>query len=625
MTLLVFIFLLAFVQARSSDGKYFTSSPLLGPRQVTGLLYGSVTVKCFYQATKVNRHDRKYWCKESTRQCSTIISSNGYLSREYEGRATITDFPDYGLFTIEILGLRKSDMGTYKCGIGINNKLFFRVKLDVSEDSVIPEEAQLFYIKQQGAVTITCDFGNLYGTARKYLCRMTENQCSTVIDASGNVNPSYKGRVLLNHNEAPGSFNIFMTQLKRQDSGLYLCGAGWYGISGETKELNIHIYEEPLLSKGNAEQPLVKGVLDGSVSVECYYDPKGNVTLKYLCKWRKNGCTQLINNFGDVLDSYEGRIVMHDNPENGTFTVILNQLQETDAGYYWCMTDGEQEKKSTTELKIIEGQPNLKGLKEINIVAGSPLSLTCSYPCKYYSYNKYWCKWKNTACDPLSSYELNQTGLVVNCDKDSRILSLNFDHVAPSDQGWYWCGVKYEGRYGETMAVYLRIEGAFQGSEDAPDAESNRDAAILGIDSRLRKSKIATGVENPTESPAEHNNSKVLLSVLIPLGVMFLLLATIFALVKFKIFKNSDRVSVASYRTNISMTDFENASQYGAKDNACMEEAHETQLGEINEYAITTGSPKEAPKSTKRGSKEEAEMAYSTFLLNSESISATSS
>ncbi|XP_077190931.1 polymeric immunoglobulin receptor-like [Paroedura picta] len=620
MTLLLFIFLLAFVQVGSAD--VLASSSMLGPRQVTGLLHGSVTVKCFYPATRVNRHDRKYWCKQSTRQCSTIVSSNGYISRDYEGRATITDFPDYGLFTVEISGLRRNDIGSYKCGIGINDKLFFKVKLDVSQDSVVPEEAQLFYIKQQGAVTITCDFGSQYGTARKYLCRMTETQCITVIDTLGNVNSSYKGRVLLNYNEAPGSFNIFMTQLKRRDSGLYLCGAGRYGTSGETKELNIHVYEEPLLSNGNIEQPLVKGVLDGSVSVECYYDPKGNITLKYLCKWRQNGCTQLINSYGDVLDSYEGRIVMHDNPENGSFTVILNQLQENDAGYYWCMTDGEQEKKSSTELKIIAGQPNLRGVNEFNVVAGSPLTMTCSYPCKYYSYSKYWCKWKNTACDPLISHEQNQTGLVVTCDQDSRILSLNFDQVTPTDQGWYWCGVKHEGHYGETMAVYLRIQGAFQRSEDAPNAESNNDVALSKTE---RKSKIAAGVESPVESSAEDNNSKVLLSVLIPLAVMFLLLAAIFAFVKFRFFKNSDRVSVASYRTNISMTDFENASQYGAKNNACMEESHETQLGEMNEYAITSGSPKQEPKTTKRGSKEEAEMAYSTFLLNSESISATNS
>lgn len=103
------------------------------------------------------------------------------------------------------------------------------------------------------------------------------------------------------------------------------------------------------------QPPVLRGVLNGSVSAECHYDPKGNYTIKYWCKWKKHGCTQLINSNGYVLDSYEGRLVMHDNPENGTFTVILNQLKEGDAGHYWCMTDGKLERKSTAELKIVEG------------------------------------------------------------------------------------------------------------------------------------------------------------------------------------------------------------------------------------------------------------------------------
>lgn len=102
-------------------------------------------------------------------------------------------------------------------------------------------------------------------------------------------------------------------------------------------------------------QSLQTGVLGGSVSVQCHYDPKGNDTIKYWCKWKEYGCTLLINNFGFVLDSHEGRIVMHDSPENGTFTIILNLLQKEDAGHYWCMTDGKQERKSTVELRIIEG------------------------------------------------------------------------------------------------------------------------------------------------------------------------------------------------------------------------------------------------------------------------------
>lgn len=109
-----------------------SSSPIFGPRQVTGLLGGSVTVKCFYPQTNVNRHSRKYWCKESTRQCSTIVSSNGFVAKDFAGRATMTDFPENGIFIIEISELQGRDMGPYKCGIGFNNKgLSFKVQLDV--------------------------------------------------------------------------------------------------------------------------------------------------------------------------------------------------------------------------------------------------------------------------------------------------------------------------------------------------------------------------------------------------------------------------------------------------------------------------------------------------------------
>ncbi|XP_042320229.1 polymeric immunoglobulin receptor-like [Sceloporus undulatus] len=350
MAFLGLIVLLAIVQAGSAISN---SSPIFGPKQVTGLLGGSVTVKCFYPRTSVNRHSRKYWCKESTRQCITAISSHGYVAREYENRISITDYPENGIFIIEMSELGRRDMGPYKCGIGFNDKgLSFRVRLDVSAGSVVPEEAQLFYVEQHGSVTISCAFGDQYASDRKYMCRMTKTTCSTIIDTHGNIDPFYKGKVLLSNLEISGSFSIIMTQLKKQDSGLYLCGAGNYGAEGETKKLDIHVYEEALVPKA---QPILHGVQHGSVSVECHYDPKENNTIKYWCKWKEHGCTILINNLGYVRDTYEGRIVMHNSPENGTYTIILNQLRNEDEGYYWCMTSGEQERKSSTELKIVEG------------------------------------------------------------------------------------------------------------------------------------------------------------------------------------------------------------------------------------------------------------------------------
>ncbi|CAM5170407.1 unnamed protein product [Eretmochelys imbricata] len=612
MTFLMFIFLLSFLQAQSA--RILSSSPIFGPRQVTGLQGGSVTVKCFYPRTSVNRHDRKYWCKESTRQCVTVISSSGYTAQDFTGRATITDFPEQGIFTIEISKLAEKDISFYKCGIGLNDKgLSFRVKLDVSKGPKVPEEAELYYVELGGSVTINCVFGPEYGSERKYMCRMGKTGCSTVIDTYGNVNENYKGRVLLSPQEPPGSFSLYMTQLRKEDSGVYLCGAGTYGEKGESKELDVHVYQETSVPQG---RHVINGVIGGSVSVECRYDPRGNYTLKYWCKWRKNGCSQLINNLASMIDSYEGRIVLHDNPENGTFTVIMNRLTAADAGYYWCMTDGDTERKSTKELKIIEGQPGLTGPKEIDAVIGTRVTIPCSYPCKYYSYQKYWCKWRNTGCQTLISSEQNQTGLVVNCDKEKRTLYLTFDQVIQTDQGWYWCGVSNSGRYGETMAVYLTVNGAEIAV--SPNAVSDTGSEV-SINSRNRAGVLD---DNSSPSSQEHDSSKVILSVLLPIAAVCLLLATAFVVVKFRLLKRTDLVSVGSYRTNISMSEFENAADYGAKDNVGINDAQETQIGGVDEFITTPGNAEgaEEPPKVKRGSKEEADLAYTTFLLQANKV-----
>ncbi|PKU32435.1 polymeric immunoglobulin receptor-like [Limosa lapponica baueri] len=331
---------------RGTDWLYI-ESPVFGPQQVYGLLKGSVTVKCFYPPTSVNRHDRKYWCKESSTGCTTIVSTSGYTAPGFQGRVSIIDYPLAKNFQINMTELTEADQGTYKCGIGINGRgLSHKVSLDVSEESKVP----------QGKPTI-------------------------------------------------------------------------FGVKGS------------------------------SVTFECNYDLLRRSSVKYWCKWRDNGCAKIIENTGFVSPLYEGRVAMYDNPQNNSYTIILNQLRDSDKGYYWCMTDKENEQQSSTELKIIDGQPGLQGKKQVEAQEGSRVDLTCSYPCKYYSYQKYWCKWNNTGCTPMPASDQRQTGMDVSCDTDNKTVILSFDSVAKTDQGWYWCGVKRNSLFGETMAVYLEVTG----------------------------------------------------------------------------------------------------------------------------------------------------------------------
>lgn len=89
--------------------------------------------------------------------------------------------------------------------------------------------------------------------------------------------------------------------------------------------------------------------------------------------------------------------------------------------------------------------------------AGSRVNLTCSYPCKYYSFEKYWCRWNNTGCAVLPAQDLGLPGPGTSCSTSTKTVVLSFDPLQEEDEGWYWCGVKQNGVLGETMAVELRV------------------------------------------------------------------------------------------------------------------------------------------------------------------------
>lgn len=109
------------------------SSTLYGARFLTGEIGGSVTHQCFYSIMPANKHDRKYWCKiAGSGVCYTVISTTGYTSKDHAGRVSLEDIPQNGTFMVTMTELKKSDTGTYRCGIGTTNRdLYVNLNLTV--------------------------------------------------------------------------------------------------------------------------------------------------------------------------------------------------------------------------------------------------------------------------------------------------------------------------------------------------------------------------------------------------------------------------------------------------------------------------------------------------------------
>ncbi|NWI93250.1 PIGR protein, partial [Pitta sordida] len=637
MTLLAFIFLLTFVPAESAKSRHLLksaiSSPVFGPRQVYGVVGGSTVVKCFYPPTTVNRHDRKYWCKQSGGSCMTVASTSGYVASAYKGRISITDYPEEENFQINISALALTDTGTYQCGVGVNGRgLSYKVTLNVSQDPPVPEAAELFYVKLHSTWTVSCMFGSEFTSLRRYLCKMDKGKCYNIIDSGRNFNENFTGRVLLSYEKQGASFSVTMTQMDWEDTGLYYCGVGEYGKDGESKGLDVFIYED---KKFPQLKTTVIGKTGSSATFECIYEPLKRSLKRTWCEWKNARCEWIIESVGNVRPVYEGRVAMFENPENKTVTIILNQLTEDDEGYYWCRSDEVKELESSAELKVIKGEPLLQAAKEVVAQVGSHVDLTCSYPCSYYSYEKYWCRWKDSGCSMLPASDQRQLGPETTCDNANKTIILSFDSVTTADDGWYWCGVKRNNVFGEVIAVKLTVTTGYVGSDakpkpldvDAPSYAEIPNHVEPGPGPRggaYSDSEVRSGVA--PESSEQSHGSNTLALVLGPLGGLLLIIATAFAIVKYRQMKRSDLVSIGSYRTNISMSDFESVKDYCASNSACVKESQETVIGG-DEFITATDTPKSdaETKKAKRSSKEDADLAYSTFLVTSDNITQSSS
>ncbi|EHB11027.1 Polymeric immunoglobulin receptor [Heterocephalus glaber] len=737
-----------------------TKSPVFGPEEVNAVEGSSVSIKCYYPATSVNRHTRKYWCRQgASGSCITLISSGGYVSKDYVGRSNLTNFPEIGAFEVNISPVSREDSGHYKCGLGINTRgLNFDVGLEVVKDPRLLNNTEVYTMDLGRTVTITCPFRSENGGKKKSLCKKTGQSCELVIDSDKNENPSFAGRVrLVIQGTDQEVFSVVINQLRNRDAGMYVCQAG-EDPSGDTKNIHLQVLEpEPELVYGqlrgsvtldcalgpemanvqkflcrvnkdkscdviintlgkrdpafegrilltprdpsdghfsvlitglqtgdegeylcgahpdgvpqegwplqawqlfvNQETPipqtpsLVKGVTGGSVAVLCPYDPKESQSFKYWCLWKgeKNGrCPLLVESQGLVQEEFEGRLALYEEPGNGFYTVILNQLTTQDAGFYWCLTNGDTRWRTMVELKVVDGEPSLKVPKNTTVVLGQTLKLDCHYPCKFYAYKKYWCKWSNQGCRALPSQDEGPSQAIVGCDQNNQKVSLTLQSVTKADEGWYWCGVKQNQTFGETVAVYVAVEEAARGS-GVPNPVNPV------IANSAPEEEVVKPRGREVENEGQSRSSKVLLSTLVPLGLVLALGTVAVWVARARHRKNVDRISIRSYRTDISMSDFESSRDFGANDNmgassVTQETVLEGKVGMSGAQAVgqaltpslarirrvetdrslhaeamanaESTTDTEEPKRAKRSSKEEADMAYSAFLLQSSSIAA---
>ncbi|KAM6163526.1 CMRF35-like molecule 7 [Rhynchocyon petersi] len=81
----------------------------------------------------------------------------------------------------------------------------------------------------------------------------------------------------------------------------------------------------------------VSGPEQGSLTVQCHYEPGWENYKKWWCQGRIwDRCKILIESTGSEQEVKKNRLSIRDNQKNRVFTVTLEQLRQDDAGTYWC-------------------------------------------------------------------------------------------------------------------------------------------------------------------------------------------------------------------------------------------------------------------------------------------------
>nr|XP_025034353.1 fas apoptotic inhibitory molecule 3 [Pelodiscus sinensis] len=85
--------------------------------QMTGEVGKSITIICPVE----DMSERKFWCREITKACVTMISTSPYIDETYKDRISISERPQERLFQVTIRRLEEEDAGLYACGTGYHN------------------------------------------------------------------------------------------------------------------------------------------------------------------------------------------------------------------------------------------------------------------------------------------------------------------------------------------------------------------------------------------------------------------------------------------------------------------------------------------------------------------------
>ncbi|KAL4007275.1 hypothetical protein ACER0C_001127 [Sarotherodon galilaeus] len=205
-------------------------------------------------------------------------------------------------------------------------------------------------------------------------------------------------------------------------------------------------------------QKEITGPEGGSLTVQCRYGPHYADHVKYWCHGRKSDFCDILARTDEKSRANQNKVSIFDNRDGSMFTVTMNDLKETDSGWYWCGVEiaSGNDYLDYTQVKVIHGVSVVNRI--VSGEEGSSLTVQCLYTLRLRLSEKKWCQSGDlSSCLSTGSKGSYEDASVAISDDRKEAFTVTLKKLQMSDAGWYLCSA---GQQQADVQVQVRPHGS---------------------------------------------------------------------------------------------------------------------------------------------------------------------
>ncbi|CAI5671756.1 unnamed protein product [Oreochromis niloticus] len=199
------------------------------------------------------------------------------------------------------------------------------------------------------------------------------------------------------------------------------------------------------------------GLEGGSLTVQCRYGSHYADHVKYWCHgWWRISC-KILPPIDETSSANPNKVSIFDDPARFMFTVTMNDLKETDSGWYWCGVElAGADDMDYTEVKVIHGVSVVNSM--VSGEEGSSLTVQCLYTLRLRLSEKKWCRSGDpSSCLSTGSKGSYEDASVAISDDRKEAFTVTLKKLQMKDADWYLCSA---GQQQAAVQVQVRPHGS---------------------------------------------------------------------------------------------------------------------------------------------------------------------